>query len=741
VSANPDNWLDQILGAILLDLEDPSGVIGSRKESLLQPESDEPEAYVPSAQYSFGAIVCGDQVLLPTSGRDSSTRFALVDVKRLLHRMPTGDLTSRRSVGRSRKAIDDSPWVTRAPEGVTAELLGYRLGLRRHIVHWNDRHNTIDTSGEFMSRSEIRRVTIFGSAFLLAAIAATNAAAVTAPPGSGTYEFQNTPAADIAANRHIPSSMNAARVPSSHVPTPASLAVSTEQPTLTFAGLTMKDQRNADSGNQFSLEPPDQGLCVGGANVLEAVNDVFRIYNTGTSTPTAATSLTEFFTGLPQIVRTSSPVTYGPFLSDPKCYVDPSTGRFFLSILEIDQNSQTGAFDGRSATYLAVSKKSTPTVNPADWFFYTIDTTDNGTPDQSGPGIGGTRPTGAKLPNDAGCPCLGDQPLIGADKYGFYVTTNEFSLAGPNFNGAQVYALDKSGLEKGSFKMQAIHGSPIGLAEGPAYSLQPATSPTTGDWSLANNGTAYFLSALDFNATLDNRIAEWRLTNTSSLATMLPNVNLQSPDVIDTQVYGQPPAAMQMSGPTPLGTALKQRENLLNTNDDRMNQVVLQGGHLWGAVNTVVKTQNGPTASGIAWFDVNADNASIANQGYVAVNNESVMFPSIAIAANGKGVMTFSLSGPDFYPSSAYVRIGTLGTTGTVRLIRAGVKPADGFTGYQPYGGNGVERWGDYSAAVPDSATGAIWVAAEDIPGSFGFVPADRGYLANWGTSVARVMP
>ena len=47
--------------------------------------------------------------------------------------------------------------------------------------------------------------------------------------------------------------------------------------------------------------------------------------------------------------------------------------------------------------------------------------------------------------------------------------------------------------------MQAFHGAPIALAEGPAYSLQPATSPTAWDWSGENRGTAYFLSALDFN--------------------------------------------------------------------------------------------------------------------------------------------------------------------------------------------------------------------------------------------------
>jgi len=133
------------------------------------------------------------------------------------------------------------------------------------------------------------------------------------------------------------------------------------------------------------------------------------------------------------------------------------------------------------------------------------------------------------LPNHPGCPCLGDQPLVGADRYGSYVTTNELSLDGPEFTGAQIYTLHKAALENGTFTMQAIYGSPIALAEGPAYSLQPATSPTSSDWSADNNATAYFLSALDFNATLDNRVAEWRLTNTKSLATSTPNVTPETP--------------------------------------------------------------------------------------------------------------------------------------------------------------------------------------------------------------------
>ena len=32
--------------------------------------------------------------------------------------------------------------------------------------------------------------------------------------------------------------------------------------------------------NQFSLEPPDQGLCVGNGYVVEAVNSVIQVWDT-----------------------------------------------------------------------------------------------------------------------------------------------------------------------------------------------------------------------------------------------------------------------------------------------------------------------------------------------------------------------------------------------------------------------------------------------------------------------------
>ena len=53
------------LGALLLDLDDPTVVIGHLKEPLLSPEADEREGYVPNVVYSCGSLIHGDHLVLP----------------------------------------------------------------------------------------------------------------------------------------------------------------------------------------------------------------------------------------------------------------------------------------------------------------------------------------------------------------------------------------------------------------------------------------------------------------------------------------------------------------------------------------------------------------------------------------------------------------------------------------------------------------------------------------------------
>src|SRR6476659_6760748 len=57
-------------------------------------------------------------------------------------------------------------------------------------------------------------------------------------------------------------------------------AKSNPQVNTSFEGLNFYQQRYARGGNQFSVEPPDQALCVGNGYVVEAVNDVLNVYNT-----------------------------------------------------------------------------------------------------------------------------------------------------------------------------------------------------------------------------------------------------------------------------------------------------------------------------------------------------------------------------------------------------------------------------------------------------------------------------
>ena len=75
------------IGALLLDRNDPSRVIGALREPLLAPDEDTRDGYVPNVVYSCGALRHGDQLLLPYGASDASVRFALVALPLLLERL------------------------------------------------------------------------------------------------------------------------------------------------------------------------------------------------------------------------------------------------------------------------------------------------------------------------------------------------------------------------------------------------------------------------------------------------------------------------------------------------------------------------------------------------------------------------------------------------------------------------------------------------------------------------------
>lgn len=202
--------------------------------------------------------------------------------------------------------------------------------------------------------------------------------------------------------------------------------------TRSFQGLNAFDQRYANNGNQFSVEPPDQALCVGNGYVLEAVNTVLRVYQPGGQAASAVTDLNTFYGYPAQIDRTTGAI--GPFLTDPTCLFDQGTQRWFVTVLTLDVDASTGAFTGRNHLDTAVSR----TADPREGYrIYRLPVQDDGSQ--------GT-------PRHAGCPCIGDYPHIAADQYGYTITTNEYPFSdapgifGNNYNGAQIYTYDKAAL-------------------------------------------------------------------------------------------------------------------------------------------------------------------------------------------------------------------------------------------------------------------------------------------------------
>jgi predicted GH43/DUF377 family glycosyl hydrolase len=72
------------LGAALLDLNDPTKVIGRLREPLLSPEGNEREGYVPNVVYSCGSLIHGTELILPYAMSDKATAVASVPLKKLL---------------------------------------------------------------------------------------------------------------------------------------------------------------------------------------------------------------------------------------------------------------------------------------------------------------------------------------------------------------------------------------------------------------------------------------------------------------------------------------------------------------------------------------------------------------------------------------------------------------------------------------------------------------------------------
>lgn len=548
---------------------------------------------------------------------------------------------------------------------------------------------------------------------------------------------------------------------------------------LSFDGLNHYDQRTANGGNQWSLEPPDQGLCVGNGYVVEAVNSVIQVWDTDGNPLTGVGDLNTFF-GYPAAINRST-LEYGPDVIDPVCYYDPDFQRFVVAITTLHHVGTTSAYSGRNTIDIAVSNTSDPT---GEWTVYYTPAQNDGTE--------GTPDHGCTLDGSTPGPCFQDYPHIGGDAYGVYITTNEYDLFGPSYNAAQIFAFSKAQLAEHPATIDVTLVANLNVDGSPGFTVWPAISPA-GQYATDKNGhgVEYFLSTIagDGSETGNptgtaRRIGLWALTNTDSLDSGSPSLGITS-RLINSQTYVFPPTSDQKPGDIPLADCINDTttptifgpgcwqlffvnepahdevESRPDSLDSRMQQTWYVNGVLWGASGTAVNV-GGEIKAGIAWFAVEPKingagkvEGQVKKQGYLALAKNNLTMPAIAMGTNGKGAIAFSVLGEDYFPSAGYVTIDSDGSVGPIHIAAQGLGPDDGFTSYKAFVGNPPRtRWGDYGAAVTDGNN--IWIASEyigqtctyneyypDPPNlaGFGLCGGTRTSLANWDTRISKLNP
>ncbi len=493
---------------------------------------------------------------------------------------------------------------------------------------------------------------------------------------------EQSPAAPAQARRRgvrrIPHATSASPT-SAPLAAPAALS-SPASPLVNFNGVSSRDSAVTNFGLEF--EPPDQGLCAGNGFVLEMVNSAYRVYDT------SGKSLAGPF-------NVNGPFDEGlvEFTSDPRCYYDAADHTWFATILAIDKEENGSTLD------IAVNNSGDPRT---PWTAYKLNTT----------GLGG-----ASGPKERGCPCFGDQPTLGFDGTNVYVTTNEFSIVGEQFDGAQIYAFAKKDLVTLSPVVHYAHFAKLNIGGAAAASVQPAL--TTGAAA-----AEFFLNSLDPTGMGDERIGVWALTNRGAVGK--GEAPTLSSLVLPSEAYRLPPPAAQK------GTA-----SALESGDDRMQQTQSIGGSVWGELTTAVTIPgDAVTRAGAAWFQVKGalsggvlSAAHVEHQGYVAVAGNYVIYPALQATPTGAAAMVMTLSGFGRHPSAAYATLAPEASAwGPVTVAAAG------YGVYDPE----AERWGDYSFASLDPSGSSVWLATEYVPPKSS--QTEDG-VRNWGTRVLDVAP
>jgi hypothetical protein len=436
------------------------------------------------------------------------------------------------------------------------------------------------------------------------------------------------------------------------------------------------------------VTPPDTILSAGPNNVVEAVNDNLFIGSKSTLPNNLSGSVqafTNFFPGFEHSIFGLDEV-----ITDPSVNYDAATGKWIVSILDIDLQHQVG--------YLNIAVSSTSDPNGA-WTKFQVDLTDGHTP---------------LIAGNSGLKLWGDFERFGSSANAYVWTVNMFSFSSGGidqnslFDHVQVIAVNKSSLSTVKQIDVPSWNSATGTITNENMLPVRMDAPTAADGMWFAEETNYGTTSGQASALQLVHVADI-LAPTPTFVDFTGNVPLYKFTFVpDGSTGGNHP---WNNGDTNNNAFQGGSSDLIDTNDTRIDSAV------WATINGqqhLVLTQTvedpaDPTTAKARWYDFNTTGATDPSVNVPLYQTGEInpgagiftYFPSAAIDPAGDIGMTYNESSSTEL-LSMYVTGKTLGESAMEPgLLAINNGPLTG-PDTSPH------RAGDYSGTVVDiSSTGA----------------------------------
>jgi uncharacterized repeat protein (TIGR01451 family) len=461
------------------------------------------------------------------------------------------------------------------------------------------------------------------------------------------------------------------------------------------------------------LTPPDTIAAAGPNHVVEAVNENLFFGSKATlpnSLSGTVQSFDNFFPGF-----THSLFGLSDVISDPSVNYDAATGKWIISILDIDLQNDKGYLN------IAVSNTSDPT---GGWAKFQLDLTDG---------------HGPLIPGNAGLTLWGDFERFGSSANAYIWTVNMFSFSAGGidqnslFDHVQVIAIDKSNLAN-------VHTVDLPSWDSTASTITNANLlPVRMDGAAAADG-AWFAEETNYG-TSSGQANTLRLVHVADILTATPNSFVDyTGNVPLYQFTFVPDPAQGGNHPWNNGDAVapagqKGSADLIETNDTRINSAV------WRTVNgqqhlVLTQTVDSTADPGVAkarWYDFNTTGATDPSVAVPLYQSGEInpgagvftYFPSAAIDPAGDIGMTYlessatTPSSPS--PPGEYLSMYVTGKALAESAMEPAVLVVGGSSADTGPDGS-PHRAGDYSGTVVDinsagAVTNSFWSANEYADG------------------------